>query len=498
MATYKRVNGDYTIETLNGSDTVTLDTAATVITGDLTVVGNAVLTGNINADRIFYGTSNVEIPSPNGNVVVSVGGVNQIAVFTNSGANINGYTSVSGNVTGANINTAGLASVVGNVIGGNVVSLGNVFITRDASAGQPTLRFNDTDTDIADNQTFGAIEWFTNDVSSTGARVTASIRSVAAGLLGNANVQILTSTNGAAPTVKMTVLSTGNVGIGNAAPTDLLAVQGSVWSNATISAVGNITGGNLLTAGSATVTGNIQAGNLRTAGLASVTGNITGGNVISLGAVSAGAAGITATGNVRGGNVLSDGVISATGNLTTTDMFGSSVSVSGNVTANNISIGNSITSGNISVSTLMSGTGVGVENFVYQSSNTVISSATPANVGSLTFQALANNAYRFEALIYMVPDGAMTIAPAVLFSTGTCTYTTETQITSTSAWSVATKTASDDVATTYGTTGTDARTLRISGWFFHTGNTDVTMRLQNSTGNITITTGSYLTYTRIA
>ena len=498
MATFKRVNGDYTIKTLNGSDTVTLDTPETVITGDLTVVGNAVLTGNINADRIFYGTSNVEILTPNGNVNIGVGGVNQVAIFTSTGANVAGYATITGNVTGGNLITAGIATVIGNIIGGNVTSLGNITVSRDASAGQPTVRFNDTDTDITDSQVFGAIEWFTNDVSGTGARVTSSIRSVAAGLLGNANVQILTSTNGAAPTVKVTVLSTGNVGIGNTSPVDLLAVQGSIWANTTISGVGNITGGNLLTAGSATATGNVQAGNFLTVGLISATGNVTGGNVISVGAVSAGAAGITATGNVRGGNVLSDGVISATGNLTTTDIFGSSVSVSGNVTSGNAAVTNTVTTANVSVSALMSGTGIGVENFVYQGSNTVISSATPANIGNLTFQALANNAYRFEAYVVMVPDGAMTISPAVLFSAGTSTYTTETQTTSTSAWSVATKTVSDDVTTTYGTTGTDARTLRISGWFYHTGNTDVTMRLQNSTGNITVTTGSYLSYTRIA
>ena len=96
------------------------------------------------------------------------------------------------------------------------------------------------------------------------------------------------------------------------------------------------------------------------------------------------------------------------------------------------------------------------------------------------------------------PDGAMTVAPAVNFSSGTCFYTTEIQTTSTSAWSVATKSVSDDVATTYGITGTDARTLRITGWFFHTVDTAVTMRIQNNTGNIVAKTGSHLAYTRLA
>jgi len=502
MSTIKRVSGDYTIQTLNSGDSITLDSGFTTVTGDLTVVGNAVLLGNINADRIFNGTSNVEITTPDGNVQISVGGVNDVVDVGTVGMAVSGLIFASGNITAANVNTAGRVTATGNIDGGNLRTVGNILIARDASTATPEIRFDDSDITVSDGQVLGQIVWETSD-ATPGERSTTIIRSIASGVGGNANLQILTSDDGAAAAVRVTVLSTGNVGVGNAAPVHLFSVNGTGYFGSTLTAVGNVTGGNLLTAGSATATGNIVGGNIATAGLATVTGNITAGNVISLGAVSAGADGILATGNVTGGNLLTGGVISATGNLTTTDIFGSSISVSGNVTGNNASFGNAavtanITGANCSISALLTGPGVGVPRVVYQSANATVSSATPVTMGSLQFDAEANMAYRFEAYVPVTPDGAMTVAPAVNFASGSCTYTTETQTTSSAQFDVVTKTASDDVAVTHGMTGTDTRTIRITGWFFHTGNVTVAMTVQNSTGNLVINEGSSLIYHRIA
>ena len=502
MATTKRVSGDYTLQTLNSGDSITLDSGFTTITGDLTVVGNAVLTGNINADRIFNGTSNVEITTPNGNVQIGVGGINDVLDVGTLGVAVTGVVFASGNVTGGNVNTAGRISATGNIDGGNLRTVGNILIARDASAATPEIRFDDSDITVSDGQVLGQIVWETSD-ATPGERSTTVIRSIASGTSGNANLQILTSDNGAAASVKVTVLSTGNVGIGNAAPVDTLAVTGTVYGSSTLVAVGNITGGNLLTAGSATATGNVQAGNFNTAGVITATGNITSGNVISLGVVSAGAGGVSATGNVDGGNLRTSGIISATGNLTTTDIFGTSISVSGNVTGNNASFGNTavtanITGANCTVSALLTGSGVGVPRVVYQAGNATVSSATPVTMGSLQFAAEANMAYKFEAYVPVTPDGAMTVAPAVSFASGSCNYTTETQTTSSAQFDAVTKTASNDVAVTHGMTGTDTRTIRITGWFYHTGNVTVAMTVQNSTGNLVINEGSSLIYHRIA
>lgn len=349
MSTIKRVSGDYTVQTINSGDTITFDTDVTTITGDLTVVGNAVLLGNINADRIFNGTSNVEITTPGGNVQIGVGGIADVVDVGTLGMAVTGVVSASGNVTGANVNTGGIITATGNITGGNVITggdvsgSGNVFIDTDSASRQATIRFVDSDTDVFPTQVIGSIDWFTSD-TTLGARVTSAIRSTYTAESGNAAVEIFTSTGGAAATAKVTVLSTGNVGIGNSSPTHLLSANGTAYFGSTMTAVGNITGGNVLTAGSATATGNIQGGNFNTAGLITATGNVTAGNVISLGLVQAGAAGISATGNVTGGNVLSDGVISATGNLTTTDIFATTISLSGNVIGN-VSTGNSVVAG---------------------------------------------------------------------------------------------------------------------------------------------------------
>jgi hypothetical protein len=498
MSIYKRVAGNLVIQTVGATDTVTFEgltanAATVIIDGDLSVSGNASLLGNISGDRIFNGTTSIEIPVASGNALISVGGVSNVLVVSSTGANVTGTANVSGAVT-----TGSTLDVVGNITGANLNTAGNVWIVRDASAAQPTIRFTDTDTTATDGQVFGALEWFTSD-STPGARVTAAVRAVASGVLGNANVQILTSTNGAAPTAKVTVDNVGNVGIANAAPVDTLAVTGTIYGSSTLVTVGNITGGNLTTAGRVTATGNLVTGaNLVASGYVTATGNVSAGNVISLGSVTAGAAGITATGNVRGGNLVSDAAVSATGNITGSNLFTQGiVSATGNVLAGNAVIGNTVQASNVIISGSSSGTGIGVENIVRQSTDFTVDSATMANVGVLTFTALENQAYKFEAFMPVVPDGSTTTAFSVLFDNGSCNYVLETQTTPTAAWAAASSITSNTTGTTQSMTGTDMRTVRISGTFTHTGNTDVTIRAQTSAANLVVRTGSYLTYTRI-
>jgi hypothetical protein len=291
--------------------------------------------------------------------------------------------------------------------------------------------------------------------------------------------------------------------VANAAPGHKFSVTGDAYVSTTATVIGNITGGNVITAGLVTVTGNVTGGNINTAGLASVTGNVIANNINASQQVTAGALGVSATGNVTGGNIISDGVITATGNVTATDFLGTTVSVSGNITGGNLTTAGTTATGPLTattatISTSLTGNGVGVTNYVYQASDAVISSATPVDIGVLTFTAAANHPYRFESYVILVPDSSMTVAPAVSFAAGSCFYTTEIQTDSTSLMATATKSTSDSVATTHSMTGTDARTLRITGWFYHTVDTAVTMRIQNNMGNITAKTGSHLAFTRIA
>jgi hypothetical protein len=490
MSIYKRVAGNLIIETIGSTDSVTFqgltaNAATVIIDGDLSVTGNASLLGNIAGDRIFNGTTEIEIPTPSGNAAITVGGVSDIAVFTNTGAGINGTLSVNGNI------------VSGNILGENINTGGNVFVTRDASAGQPTIRFLDTDIEATDGQIFGAVEWFTSDLVP-GPRVTAAVRAIASGDAGNSIVQILTSTAGAAPTPKVSILSTGLTGIGNTAPNHLVSVGGNAYVANTLTVIDTATAGNVTTAGSVSATGTVTGGNLSIGNNASVVGTVSAGNVSVSGGVTAGALGISTTGNVTGGNVVSDGAISATGDISAPNFIASeTVSAAGNVIANNVSVTNNIDVPNVVISGSSSGNGVGVENTIWQNTAPVIEPDAVANVGTLGFTALANQSYKFNAVLPVTPEGSTTATFALLFDSGACNYVVEAQETATSIFSAAASNTSDD-GITQTMTGTNLRFVRISGTFFHTGNVDIAVRASTSAANLIIASGAYLSYTRIA
>jgi hypothetical protein len=167
--------------------------------------------------------------------------------------------------------------------------------------------------------------------------------------------------------VRMTVNSTGLSVVGNVTANNMISTNATIGG--TVSAIGNITGGNLLApAGILSVsgnitglnvnttivsaTGNITGGNIRTGGSMSATGNITGGNLVTLGTANVG--NIT-TANITAGNITS-AIISATGNITGPNIeatlltVSSILSVSGNITG-----GNLLTNGVISTSANISG-----------------------------------------------------------------------------------------------------------------------------------------------
>jgi hypothetical protein len=99
---------------------------------------------------------------------------------------------------------------------------------------------------------------------------------------------------------------TGNFFIGNGSLLTGISGGGGSYSNAnvatfladfgsnSISTTGNITSGNLVTAGLVSATGNVTAGNVTTAGIVSATGNVTGNFFIGNGSQ---LTGIAASGN---------------------------------------------------------------------------------------------------------------------------------------------------------------------------------------------------------
>jgi hypothetical protein len=283
------------------------------------------------------------------------------------------------------------------------------------------------------------------------------------------------------------------VGVANSAPLHTLAVTGTGYVSSTLDVIGNVSGGNISTAGLVTATGNVVGGNLNTGGVVIATGNITGGNIITVGAISAGAAGILATGNITGGNINSDAKVSATGNI----YSGGGLETQGNISATGTILAATAILGNANVTGNMFGTGIGVENIVWQSTTVPFGNVAMANVGSLGFLALAGSSYKFEAYMPVLPAGGTTTGFSTYFDAGTCYYTVEAQTTQTSAFNTSTSNVSGTAAATQAMTGTTPRTVRLSGTIYSAGNANVTIQAQTSVANIDIQSGSYFSYTRI-
>jgi hypothetical protein len=97
----------------------------------------------------------------------------------------------------------------------------------------------------------------------------------------------------------------------------------------------------------------------------------------------------------------------------------------------------------------------------------------------------------------VIPAGSTTTAFSTYFDVGSCSYTLETQTTSTTGFAMATSNTSATTGTTQSMTGTTPRTVRITGTIFSAGNANVAIQAQTSAANLTVPSGSYLTYTRI-
>jgi hypothetical protein len=331
-------NGNVTI-TAVGNTTMTITGTGANITGTANITGNvnapffigngSALTGIGGAGYIFNGTSNANIATTNGNLVVGINGTAAIATFSNLGVNVTGYMTSTGNVTGANL--------LGPLANGNsnvriATSNGNVTIT---AVGNTTMTVTGTGANIAGyanitgnvNAPFfigngsaltgiGGAGYIFNGTSN--ANIATSGGNLNIGIGGTANVGIFTSTG---LNVAGYANITGNVN----APFFI----GNGYYLSGIDAAGRVVNG----------TSNLQI--LQNSNLTiSVNGNANIMTVTGLGANIAGY--VTATGNVSGGNISTSGqLIStlATGSaplvvLSTTQVANLNAALAGSVTTN--------------------------------------------------------------------------------------------------------------------------------------------------------------------
>jgi hypothetical protein len=157
-----------------------------------------------------------------------------------------------------------------------------------------------------------------------------------------------------------------------------------------------------------------------------------------------------------------------------------------------------IVGANISISASSSGTGVGVENIVWQPTTVAFDSVSMANVGTLGFFVLGGYSYKFEAYMPVLPAGSTTTGFSTYFDAGICYYTVEAQPAQTTAFSASTSNVSGTAAATQSMTGTDPRAVRITGTIYSAGNANVAIQAQTSAANINIQSGAFLTYTRLS
>ena len=258
--------------------------------------GDGYLLSNLtvaSGSTIVSGSSNVKVEL-NSNVNVTVAGVANIVTFTSTGSNVNGYLTVTGNVTSGNANLGNAATA--NYFIGNLYGPANTANTVTTNA-QPNITSVGTLTslDVSGNITSGNVYANSGLIKAQYLQGDGSnLTNLSAGVIlvnGNSNVNI--------------PIANGNVNISAVGNANILVVTGTgVNVDGTINATGTITGnfsGNVITASQGNIT---SLGNLTSL---TVTGTSNLGNVGN----------VKITGGASGGYLFTDG----TGNLT----FGSIV-----------------------------------------------------------------------------------------------------------------------------------------------------------------------------
>ena len=384
---------------ITGANILTLgvvSATANITTANYFIGNGAFLTGITTGvqDKIANGNSNVYIPTSNGNVTITAVGNANIVVITGTGANINGYLTVSGNIQSGNANLGNAASAnffigsgnnLSNIQVANVSGLGNIAtVNLDGNSGN-ILYGNGVFAAAASPYGNSNVATF---LASYGSNTITTTGNVTVGnIIGNG--QALTGINGANVT-------------GTVANANYAAYAGNV----TIAGQSNITSLGTLTGLSAT--GNANIADLNVSGNAVITGNLTVSGtteyinvtnlavkdpIISIGRGDNNAPLTTDDGKDRGeqlwyysgseksafigydnsaGKIIAAKDVSISSEVVTVNTYGNfvvgdleanTVSATGNIVGNNVNAGNIISAGgnvigaNINTSGVVSATG---------------------------------------------------------------------------------------------------------------------------------------------
>jgi hypothetical protein len=242
-------------------------------------------------------------------------------------------------------------------------------------------------------------------------------------------------------------------------------------SNQFVSVAGNITGGNILTAGIISATGNITGGNINTVGVVSATGNVSAGNLYS-----------NATANVR--NLV---VIGQVDFITTA----SPINIGSGQTTSNTIIGGTAQTGFIQLGRSTATQGVYIANGAVSSGNTktisigengVANSITNINIGTATGNG--NVTFSANTLVAIANTSGTALSVAGNITTGNYYIGNGSQLTgivASGGASITNGTSNVTVAgssnVTVGVTGTTVATFASTGL--------ILPGIMSATGNIT-------------
>ena len=303
-------------------NTIALRTSTGNLAANYFVGNGAFLTGIATAGNLANGNSNVTIPVAAGNVLVSVNGNANILVITDTGANVNGYLTTSGNLTSGNAN-------LGNLAVANFVNVASNLVTHNLTVN---------------------LELSGNTANFTGAIIAQNVTANSTVFAANANVSgtaianLLTVNNAITGN---TANFSGNVVVPNL--TVNLALAGNTANFSGNVLVPNLSVNLELAGNTANFTGNVSVGNFVTTGLANVGNLNVAGNVVSALTPNANLSINLGSSNQRW-NFLYVGEVQASGNLAA-----SNFSTTGNVAIGNSTIeANTVTTTTTTLTTISS------------------------------------------------------------------------------------------------------------------------------------------------
>ena len=324
------------------------------------IFGNASTVTGLSASKIFNGTTEANVGTSGGNANITVGGTSNVAVFATTGVFITGVSSASGNVTGGNIVTGGLITATGNITGSYILGNGSQLTGIDATSiqnGTSNVKVVSSggNTTVSIGGTSNVAVWATTGEYITG------LQSVTGNITGgNINTAGVVSATGNVSGGNLNV--TGNI-VDTGAMSLVTGASGNVnlAPNGTNVLIATTTGANIT--GTLNATGNANVGNL---GATNIVGTLTTAaqtNITSVGTLGS----LAVTGNITSGNLQGTSIVgtlttASQTNITSVGTLGA-LTVTANVaggnltTAGQVSATGNITGGNINTAGLVSATG---------------------------------------------------------------------------------------------------------------------------------------------